>query len=73
MCLISCTIGDITVEMLVDTGAQSSVISAPLVRQLGLSDRLDRRYQGIAAGVGRASISGRIRNVVCSFGKGNVG
>ena len=72
MCLISCTIGDITVEMLVDTGAQSSVISAPLVRQLGLSNRLDRRYQGIAAGVGRARISGRIRNVVCSFGDGNV-
>ena len=72
MCLISCTIGDITVEMLVDTGAQSSVISSPLVRQLGLSNRLDRRYQGIAAGVGRARISGRIRNVVCSFGDGNV-
>ena len=72
MCLIPCMIGDITVEMLVDTGAQSSVISAPLVTQLDLSKRLERRYQGIAAGVGRAKISGRIRNVVCAFGDGHV-
>ena len=72
MCLIPCTIGNITVEMLVDTGAQSSIISTPLVMQLGLSNRLDRRYQGVAAGVGRAKISGRIRNVVCAFGDGNV-
>jgi hypothetical protein len=72
MCLIPCTIGDITVEMLVDTGAQRSVISAPLVTQLDLSKRLDTRFQGVAAGVGRAKISGRIRNVVCAFGDGHV-
>mmetsp|Transcript_4370 Transcript_4370/g.7781 ORF Transcript_4370/g.7781 Transcript_4370/m.7781 type:complete len:298 (-) Transcript_4370:53-946(-) len=72
MCLIPCTIGSITVEMLVDTGAQSSVLSMPLVSQLGLSNRLDRRFQGIAAGVGRARILGSIRNVVCVFGVGHV-
>mmetsp|Transcript_11371 Transcript_11371/g.19725 ORF Transcript_11371/g.19725 Transcript_11371/m.19725 type:complete len:301 (-) Transcript_11371:1836-2738(-) len=72
MCLVPCTIGSITVEMLVDTGAQSSVLSMPLVRQLGLSNRLDRRQQGVAAGVGRARISGSIRNVVCTFGVGHV-
>lgn len=72
MCLIPCTVGSITVEMLVDTGAQSSVLSMPLVNQLGLSNRLDRRYQGVAAGVGRARILGNIRNVVCTFGIGHV-
>lgn len=73
MCLVPCSIGNnITVEMLVDTGAQSSVLSTPLVRQLGLTNRLDRRYQGVAAGVGRARISGKIRNVVCTFGVGHV-
>lgn len=72
MSLVPCTIGSITVEMLVDTGAQSSVLSMPLVSQLGLLNRLDRRYQGVAAGVGRAKISGRIRNVVCTFGIGHV-
>lgn len=72
MCLIPCEIGSITVEMLVDTGAQSSVLSMPIVRQLGLTNRLDRRYQGVAAGVGRARIVGNIRNVVCTFGIGHV-
>lgn len=65
-------IGNITVEMLVDTGAQSSVLSVPLVNQLGLSNRLDRRHQGVAAGVGRARILGNIKNVVCTFGVGHV-
>jgi len=72
MCLIPCTVGFITVEMLVDTGAQCSVLSMPLVNQLGLTNRLDKRYQGVAAGVGRARISGRIRNVICTFGVGHV-
>lgn len=72
MCLILCAIGSITVEMLVDTGAQSSVLSMPLVSQLGLSNRLDRRHQGVAAGVGRAKILGKIGNVVCTFGVGDV-
>lgn len=72
MCLIPCAIGDITVEMLVDTGAQSSVLSMPYVQQLGLVNRLDRRVMGVAAGVGRAKICGRIKNVVCVFGDGHV-
>lgn len=72
MCLIPCAIGNITVEMLVDTGAQSSVLSMPYVRQLGLTNRLDRRTVGVAAGVGRARICGKISNIVCAFGEGHV-
>ena len=67
MCLVPCQIGPTTtVEMLVDTGAQSSVLSSAVVRQLGLAGRVDRRHQGVAAGVGRARISGKLRNIVCS-------
>mmetsp|Transcript_7052 Transcript_7052/g.16323 ORF Transcript_7052/g.16323 Transcript_7052/m.16323 type:complete len:248 (-) Transcript_7052:1205-1948(-) len=69
MCLVPCQIGSMTVEMLVDTGAQSSVLSSAVVRQLGLTGRVDRRYQGVAAGVGRARISGKLRDVVCAFGQ----
>ena len=72
MCLVPCTVGSITVEMLVDTGAQSSVLSMPIVNQLGLSNRLDRRYQGVAAGVGRAKINGKISNVIIQMGAGHV-
>lgn len=68
MCLVPCQIGPTTtVEMLVDTGAQSSVLSSAVVRQLGLAGRVDRRHQGVAAGVGRARISGKLRNIVVEF------
>ena len=40
--------GNRAVEMMVDTGAQTSVISMPLVRTLGLESMLDSRYQGQA-------------------------
>jgi len=72
MATVLCAIGNISVEMLIDTGAQTSVLSMPIVRQLGLMNRLDRRYMGVAAGVGQARISGKISNVICSFGVGHV-
>lgn len=54
--------------MMVDTGAQASVISLPLARELGMETRIDRRHQGVAAGVGRARIIGKISNVICELG-----
>ena len=72
MAVVPCTIGNICNEMMIDTGAQTSVLSMPIVRQLGLINRLDRRYMGVAAGVGKAHILGKINNVICSFGVGHV-
>ena len=72
MATVPCVIGNISVEMLVDTGASSSVLSMPIVRQLGLINRLDRRYMGVAAGVGQARISGKLNNIRCAFGIGHV-
>mmetsp|Transcript_37841 Transcript_37841/g.55724 ORF Transcript_37841/g.55724 Transcript_37841/m.55724 type:complete len:286 (+) Transcript_37841:67-924(+) len=69
MCNVPCVIGEICVEMMVDSGAQSSVISLPLARQLGLGSRIDTRERGVAAGVGTASITGKIRNVICYLGE----
>ena len=64
MVLVECRFGDAAaVEMMVDSGAQHSVISAPLARRLGLMNRLDRSEQGVAAGVGRARIIGKLRSV----------
>ena len=61
---ISSGLGDAAaVEMMVDSGAQHSVISAPLAQRLGLMNRLDRSEQGVAAGVGRARIIGKLRSV----------
>ena len=58
--------------MMVDSGAQSSVISITLAQQLGLVNRIDRTQRGIASGVGKANIVGRINNVICTLGAGHV-
>jgi DNA damage-inducible protein 1 len=39
-----------------------------LARELGLESQIDKSHQGIAAGVGRARIVGKIRNVGCELG-----
>ena len=56
------------VEMMVDTGAQSSVISAQLMRTLGLQSKLNTSMQGVAQGVGQARILGVIENCPVSIG-----
>jgi Aspartyl protease len=69
MCVVPCIIGNgVAVEMMVDTGAQSSVISTQLVRQLNLTSRLDQRYQGVAAGVGQARILGKLIDIGVELG-----
>ncbi|CAJ1945291.1 unnamed protein product [Cylindrotheca closterium] len=68
MCHIPCVVGpnSVCVEMMVDTGAESSVISEQLAKELGL--QIDRRAQGIAAGVGQARIVGQVRDAVVTLG-----
>merc|ERR1740121_1171559 len=65
---VACEISDRAIEMLVDTGAQASVISMPLVQQLNLQSRLDSSQQGIATGVGQARILGRLRGIPVKMG-----
>mmetsp|Transcript_6797 Transcript_6797/g.12603 ORF Transcript_6797/g.12603 Transcript_6797/m.12603 type:complete len:263 (-) Transcript_6797:74-862(-) len=70
MIYVQCEIADsgMSTEMLVDTGAQISVISVPLVREFGLMPYLDRSNQGIASGVGNARIVGHLRGVPVRLG-----
>merc|ERR1711920_742897 len=68
LCYVPCVIGkDVCVEMMVDTGAQTSVMSLSLARQLGMEQRIDRRHMGIAAGGGRAKIVGKLVGVICEL------
>lgn len=53
---------------MVDTGAECSVISEQLAKEIGLYHQIDRRAQGIAAGVGQARIVGQIRDAVVTLG-----
>lgn len=70
MIYVQCEVGDggTAVEMLVDTGAQMSVISLPLVRKLKLMDRVDWRQRGIASGVGHATILGCLQSIPVRLG-----
>lgn len=69
MCEVACILGDgVCVEMMVDSGAQSSVITLALARQLDLESKIDKSHSGMAAGVGRARIVGKITNVICTLG-----
>ena len=79
MCYIPCLLGGggqkdsaVCVEMMVDTGADASVISWGLAQQLHLDTQLDRSQRGIAAGVGTAPILGKLHNVVATVGAGHV-
>jgi len=56
-------------EMLIDTGAESSVITAPMVRRLGLERSVDPRGGGIAAGIGFARILGTLRGCRVRIGR----
>mmetsp|Transcript_96942 Transcript_96942/g.313009 ORF Transcript_96942/g.313009 Transcript_96942/m.313009 type:complete len:165 (-) Transcript_96942:27-521(-) len=68
MLLIPCEIAGFDLEMLVDTGAQESAMSAPLMHQLGLAGRLDQSQQGMAGGVGQAMIMGYLRSIPVKLG-----
>jgi predicted aspartyl protease len=65
---VATEIGEHEIDMLVDTGAQMSVLSEPLAAQLGLLSRLDRRFQGMANGVGQAKILGKVFDVPVKLG-----
>lgn len=60
MLFINIEINNKKVKALVDTGAQSSFMSADLCRKCNLMSMVDKRFQGIARGVGSSRILGVI-------------
>ena len=66
---VPCEINGRMVEMMVDSGSQTSVISSSMMQKLKLQNRLNTRYQ-VAAGVGAARILGRIDNCAVMVGAG---
>jgi len=62
MLFINIEINNKKVNALVDTGAQSSFMSADLCRKCNLMSMVDKRFQGIARGVGSSRILGVIHS-----------
>lgn len=69
MIYVLCDFGNGQAEMMVDTGAQMSVISVPLVYKLGLQDKVDTRRRGLASGVGHARVLGRLHGIPVRLGQ----
>jgi hypothetical protein len=67
---VPCEINGRVVEMMIDSGSQTSVISKPMMKKLKLQKRLNTACQGVAAGVGAANILGRVEKCPVVIGSG---
>lgn len=68
MLYVAVTINGKTFPLLVDTGAQRTIISPQLVETLKIGHLIDRRFLGMAQGVGTGKMEGRIHNIDMEIG-----
>ncbi|XP_062079069.1 protein DNA-DAMAGE INDUCIBLE 1 [Humulus lupulus] len=60
MLYVDMEVNGVPLKAFVDSGAQSTIISKSCAERCGLLRLLDRRYKGIALGVGQSEILGKI-------------
>lgn len=63
MLYVPVTINGFTFPLLVDTGAQKTILSPQLVEKFKIGHLIDRRFQGMAQGVGTGKMEGTIHNI----------
>lgn len=69
MLYVSCTLNDVPVKAFIDTGAQMTVMNVQCAQKCNLLHLVDKRFKGVAAGVGTAPIHGRVHMATVRFGK----
>ena len=58
MLFVRCEINHQEIMALVDTGAQTTIMSEACARRVGLLHLVDKRFSGVAKGVGQSNILG---------------
>lgn len=67
MLYIKCELNGQKLKAFVDSGAQMSILSTDCASKCNLHNLIDKRWNGVASGVGQAKIVGRIHTVPLKF------
>jgi DNA damage-inducible protein 1 len=70
MLYLKSAVNNIPIAAFIDSGAQMTVMSARVAEQCNLTRLIDRRFQGMAKGVGTSRILGRVHMAQVRLGEG---